>query len=195
MTRRLLNLVTLVSLVLCAAAVALWVRSYWVADSFAWRRAPPDGATRVSASAALHTGRGGIMWQEVRTTRPAGDARPDGPPHVQFTPGWHTDPRPRAVGGGNPAMPFWRRLRFGYDGNAPLTSPGRISHRCACMPLWFPALLAATAATPGLAAWQGRRRRRRRAAAGNCARCGYDLRASPGRCPECGVTSLIRHEK
>jgi hypothetical protein len=60
--------------------------------------------------------------------------------------------------------------------------------RTVMAPMWVVAL--ATAVLP--LAWlatRGRRFLRRRHRQGHCARCGYDLRASPGRCPECGETA------
>lgn len=57
------------------------------------------------------------------------------------------------------------------------------------IPHWFICL----ACSVPLAAWLVCRRRDRRArwraARGLCLRCGYDLRSSPGRCPECGAAS------
>jgi hypothetical protein len=53
-------------------------------------------------------------------------------------------------------------------------------------------LATVTALPAGLVVARRRRARRlssRRARAGLCAACGYDLRATPGRCPECGANS------
>jgi hypothetical protein len=61
---------------------------------------------------------------------------------------------------------------------------GRVIPRAAVL-AGLAALPAAWLATHRLAA----RRRRRLVARGACAACGYDLRASPGRCPECGATA------
>ena len=52
--------------------------------------------------------------------------------------------------------------------------------RVTFVPYWIPVAAVAVVFVLTLAV-------RRRAPAGHCRRCGYDLRASPDRCPECGT--------
>jgi len=61
--------------------------------------------------------------------------------------------------------------------------------RYVVVPYWFVVLL--TAILP-VRWWLVRRRRRGRAFAGRCLDCGYDLRGTPGRCPECGAAAEPR---
>lgn len=68
----------------------------------------------------------------------------------------------------------------------PAAATGVVVH--ADIPYWC--LVFGTATLPGIALarwWRGSRRVR----AGLCRRCGYDVRASPARCPECGAPGAI----
>jgi hypothetical protein len=70
---------------------------------------------------------------------------------------------------------------------------GSIPTALIVLPHW---LLAASAGILPLARWalavHRRVRRARRVAAGLCLVCGYDLRGSPDRCPECGTVPLLQ---
>jgi hypothetical protein len=55
------------------------------------------------------------------------------------------------------------------------------------VPYWMLAIATAALPVQRLFAWRVARRARRRKRLGLCPVCGYDLRASSGRCPECGA--------
>jgi len=63
------------------------------------------------------------------------------------------------------------------------------------VPFW--SVVPALAAMIGLLLWRDRswRRRDRRKREGLCANCGYDLRATPERCPECGMAATLPAEQ
>jgi hypothetical protein len=56
------------------------------------------------------------------------------------------------------------------------------------IPHWFLTLASAILPVVQFRKWRIRRRDRKRFQHGQCQSCGYDLRATPDRCPECGTT-------
>jgi hypothetical protein len=160
-----------VSVLICVACVAMWVRSYRTADAWGW--AWTKGAVQAG------TAHGRLRVSELRLL----DESRYGPPwfqHVSY-PARMDPPTGRL-----PAR--LSNLGFGYE----RTHVAR-NHdaRVVLVPLWV--IFVATAALPGR--WvvlQRRRARERRAGHVPCPKCGYDLRATPERCPECGTAMTAR---
>jgi hypothetical protein len=83
--------------------------------------------------------------------------------------------------------------RFGFG--FPNENDGRLNasfNQALMFPDWFVALLFAILPAIWLYRW---RRSRRRFAAHLCQTCGYDLRATPERCPECGTIPIMISQK
>jgi hypothetical protein len=79
-----------------------------------------------------------------------------------------------------------RSLADKLSGSPPPSPPDSVGHYVLGLPLWFLALILLAPAVFKVA---GDCRRVRLRIAGRCANCGYDLRATPGRCPECGAAA------
>jgi hypothetical protein len=88
---------------------------------------------------------------------------------------------------------YWRHEERAWGGfefgafSFPLTpadSPSTTRAWKVVVPYW--ALAVPTAVMPARSVWRWWRRRRKTAQSGRCPACGYDLRATPERCPECG---------
>jgi hypothetical protein len=161
--RRLINLLAAVFLLLCMAAAALWVRSYWRIDELRIQR--PGGMIWVGCS------RGTIgCWVESMARVP--------PSYWELES--HAPPTEIAL----LCAPLQVSSFAGF-GFASKDTPYDVD--LLIVPIW--SLVAATATLPAAAAIQSFRRstRRRRARRGLCPTCGYDLRATPQRCPECGT--------
>jgi len=167
------NLVCLISLLVCLFVSGVGVRSYWIEDFWIWY----DNANTGLYSNILRIGHGNIQYAWYDVSRLSG---------LNLAPG-HYRRKPPDESHFNPQAHFtFAGLR--YD-----QSKGNYSsHLIAEMHLAWPFTL--TAVLPAL--WViAYRRRRRRFRAGLCRVCGYDLRASPGRCPECGTTSPAGHPR
>ena len=177
--RRLLNLLTALSALLCVAVCTLWVRSYWLTDQVCWWRG--DHARCVG------TARGYVVVQLNAGVTPGRRAGEVGLQYWRMRP--HTAPNgPVAYGYVEPGDRFVSR-EWGGAGWHAVRNRNRVRSATGVAPLW--SIAAAAAVLP--IAWTVRRLRfalglrRRGKRLGLCPSCGYDLRATPGRCPECGT--------
>jgi hypothetical protein len=180
--RILRNALTLTSLLLCVASLGLWVRSYRYHDDF---RVLFHDAGRVVDVTNLY---GGLQVAKIENV----DNR-DGAWGWSWDQGWTaTDlkwapPNRRPwrdwqlfYGAGTVGNDQWLgfRLLTGHIGTSASSPFWSIR-----VPLWF---LSIFFALPP-AYWTIRRIMVRKLRPGHCLTCGYDLRATPERCPECGT--------
>jgi hypothetical protein len=187
MKRRLFNLAAAVSLVMMLATVALWVRSYFVLDRVAFRCASesPTSLTFLRGS----SNRGAIFLRRFDVAVTGGSP----PPTYRVEDGllidvgrnghWTKGDPERGQSRLREVFAFsWHDATYARRPLRDLTQSER--DRGVTFPDWVVLLLAALA--PALW-WRVHRTQRQRRRAGRCESCGYDLRATPERCPECGT--------
>jgi len=86
----------------------------------------------------------------------------------------------------------WNALGFAYAGKTDTIKGVIVQWQLLTLPYWFLTLASAILPATWLRKFIRRRRERGRASRGHCPACGYDLRASPDRCPECGTAASTK---
>ncbi len=193
MLRRLLLILSALSLLVCVVLTAACVYGQWRAHWFGWTRTDSEANTWravdvVSGSSGVFLFRQHYDFQEPgkALVYAQDERRVQGASHEITAPVGN----PFVQGRYASRSSFYNRIGFGYDRGPAVYQAdyGPYNRRddLAHVPYW--SLIAAFlgAGLPSVRAVIARRRSSRRLAAGCCLLCGYDLRGTPGRCPECG---------
>ena len=184
MKRHRVTVALMLSLPMCIAFIALWVRSYHSWDGLDWHRGDhvlqirsAEGCVAIQRNRAAEASRRSLELRSV--------ARPD-------MSDW------QAVFFAN--VEFWDRFfwdthgvfrgfGFGFDRAGLQGKPEWAGCWAVDTPHWFWVILTAIVPAHRVIQCAARYRRRTR---GLCQSCGYDLRASHIRCPECGEAIPVR---
>jgi len=171
--RWLVNVLSALSVLLCLATAALWILGLWVAihartNSGLWYIHTEANIVTIYHQLAAEPGqlRGASF----------GWYRPSPLEYKAF--GWH----PFREKGRH----WWNDLGLSGGPNSPYNA----TVVAYTVPFWLPFL--ATAVPAALTV--GRFLRKRKLKEGHCRKCGYDLRATTDRCPECGTPVPAGHK-
>lgn len=189
MKRRLPDILAGLSVLLCVATVALWIRGAGTADVMRWKRvAPLEEPPILEETFYLAFASNAVRVYHFKVLQNYG-ARSEGGIRLRS----RSIPSPRPAGyldGFERVTVRHELLGFAYREGG---RPGRLKGgRMIAGPYWF--LVLATALPPALRL-RAVLRRRGRGMAGFCLHCGYDCRATPDRCPECGAGADVATEQ
>lgn len=190
LARYVLNTVTVVSVFLCAATIVLWISTAFCQLSF--QRASDDDEWPpifLSCSPMLPRGHAFVRWQPL----PSGE--------------WHPALVRRTLAEAQESQVVQVSLDFGADSrwSCPGLSLGLV-HRDGHVFGWnvefsywaFASLFGILPAFAAVRVYFKAFVMRRRIAQGLCPACGYDVRATRDRCPECGsasATTVALHQR
>jgi hypothetical protein len=177
--RWLFNGLALLSLLLCVVTIGLWMRSYWRQDAMPFLAKP-------SSTCFLADWRGHVELTRQYVVAPA---MPSGWGASTSTYGYVGVFRQGGGSGGvswDPHLIAPGEFYFGHtvDLGYGSISTTQIFHRFDvwAVPFW---LIVLVFATPPIFVALRKLKASRRSIRGLCSLCGYDLRATPERCPEC----------
>jgi hypothetical protein len=163
--RRLVNALAAGSLVLVIALAVLCVRSFWRSEMLTKVR-PEAGPEEMYHCAYVLSSRG--HWQVG---------------HFGNMHSWNVGPVGWSLRTYRADLPSDAQ-EFEY-----VNEPPPQYHQLVKFPHWAPIVVLACVPGAWFASW---RRQRRRADSGQCMSCGYDLHATPDRCPECGTAATVK---